>query len=130
MRSNLVKLAVAVAISMFASAAVAATAGDSPSKPLPPGQVVIEVEDLHCGSCAKKVARKLYAVQGVKNVSTDLKKDRVTITLTARQPVEPVTLWRAVERGGQKPVLLRHAAERIDPERLAALAGDAEPVIQ
>lgn len=88
------------------------------AKPLPPGRVEIRVGDLHCKTCAKKVARKLYGVKGVRKVTSSLKDDLVVAFLPARQPVAPETLWQAVEAGGIKPVELRYADQTIDAEQM------------
>lgn len=62
----------------------------------------IIVDDMHCGECAKKIARKLYAVPGVVEVRADVAKNVAYVvpqkdrTLSARQ------LWVAVESAGFK----------------------------
>ena len=94
---------------------------EEPTAPLPPGRVEIDVEDLHCKSCAKKVARKLYAVRGVKKVQSNLEKDLVVVTLTNGHAPVPAALWNAVVAGGQKPERLRHADRTLDTEAMAPL---------
>lgn len=96
------------------------------TKPLPPGIVEVAVDDMHCATCAKKVARKLYAVKGVKRVSPSLEKDVVTVHLPAGQPVPVVRIWSAVSAGGVKPVELRFEAERLDAEAIAPLLAAAK----
>lgn len=118
--SPLPKLPIVLTLLLAASPAADTLAQPAPA-PLPPGRVEIAVEDLHCPSCAKKVARKLYAVRGVKKVSSDVKKDLVFVTLARGATPDPATLWRAVEAGGQTPVLLRFGNQSFDPERIAPL---------
>ncbi len=93
---------------------------DAPEK-LAPGIVVVAVEDMHCATCAKKVARKLYAVKGVKRVSPSLEKDLVTIHVPTDRPVAVVTIWSAVAASGVKPVELRLGAERWDADAIEPL---------
>lgn len=93
---------------------------------LVPGRVEIAVEDLHCKTCAKKVARKLYAVKGVRKVSSSLKHDLVVVTLPAKQTVPAVALWKAVEAGGVPPTELRFGVERLDAEAMKPLLAAAK----
>ena len=93
---------------------------------LAPGIVVVAVEDMHCATCAKKVARKLYALKGVKRVSPSLEKDTVTIHVPADQSVTVVRIWSAVAAGGVKPVELRFGTERLDAEAIAPLLAAAK----
>jgi copper chaperone CopZ len=92
---------------------------------LAPGIVVVAVEDMHCATCAKKVARKLYAVKGVKRVAPSLEKDVVTVHVPADQPVAVVTIWSAVAASGVKPVELRFGTERFDAEAIEPLLAAA-----
>lgn len=98
---------------------------EEPAK-LAPGIVVVAVEDMHCANCAKKVARKLYALKGVKRVSPSLEKDTVTIHVPADQSVAIVRIWSAVAAGGVKPVELRFGTERLDAEAIAPLLAAAK----
>jgi copper chaperone CopZ len=98
---------------------------EAPEK-LAPGVVVVAVEDMHCATCAKKVARKLYAVKGVKRVAPSLEKDLVTVHVPTDRPVAIVTIWSAVAASGVKPVELRFAAERLDADAIAPLLAAAK----
>ena len=122
MRAILMLLAATVAaFSVPAAAQESASAAVKVAeemKPLPPGRVEIRVGDLHCKTCAKKVARKLYAVKGVRKVTSSLKDDLVVALLPADKPVSPEQLWQAVEAGGVKPVELRYADQAIDVEQM------------
>lgn len=108
-----------IVVASFASAATPAP------KPLPPGVVQVSVENLHCATCAKKVARKLYALQGVKKVSTSLKQNLVTVYLPANKEAPITKLWNAIASADQKPVELRVGSERLNAEEMAPLIAAA-----
>lgn len=93
---------------------------------LAPGRVEIAVKDLHCATCAKKVARKLYAVRGVRKVSSSLKHDLLVVTLPANQTVPAATIWSAVVAGGVPPVELRFGEQRLDAEAMKPLLAAAK----
>ena len=69
-------------------------------------QTSIFVTDLHCKKCARKMARKLYAVPGVVKVQTNLKKDVAIVTPEVSKQISAVALWEATEKAGFKPVKL------------------------
>ncbi|MEM8865169.1 MAG: heavy metal-associated domain-containing protein [Planctomycetota bacterium] len=73
---------------------------------LPQGTVELQVEQLHCSNCAKKLARKLYATPGIKKVKTDVKANLATIQLQPKKTVELAKLWAAAEAAKQKPVAI------------------------
>lgn len=124
--------AVKVLAVLFACALAAPVLAQQPAEApekLAPGVVVVAVEDMHCATCAKKVARKLYALKGVKRVSPSLEKDVVTVYVPADRPVAVAQIWSAVAAGGVKPVELRFGAERLDAaavEPLLVAAGASE----
>lgn len=66
----------------------------------------VYVKDMHCQSCAKKIAGKLYGVPGVVKVSTDVKKGIALITPQASKHPSPKATWEAVEAAGFQPVKL------------------------
>ena len=73
----------------------------SEKKPkLAPNQTAIYFKDLHCKHCAKKVARKLFAVKGVVRVQTDLKTDIAIVTPQSKKKLDPVALWKAGQKAG------------------------------
>ena len=76
------------------------------AKAIRKAQTSIFVDDLHCKKCAKKIARKLYAVPGVVKVQTNLKKDVAVVTPETGKLLSPVVLWETVEDAGFKPVKL------------------------
>jgi copper chaperone CopZ len=100
---------------------LAATTAEAPPAALPTGVVEVSVDEIHCAGCAKKIARKLYAVKNVQKVESDLEKAVVTVRLTKGAAVLPAPLWRAVEAGGAKPIELRYADQTVDAKQVAAL---------
>ena len=66
----------------------------------------IYVGDLHCKSCAKKIARKLYAVKGVVKVRSDVKADVVVVTPQRKKQLNAKALWKAAAKAGFAPLKL------------------------
>ena len=66
----------------------------------------IYVDNMHCKACAKKIARKLYAVPGVVAVHADVGKNRTVVTPQKEKSLSPKTLWEAVQAAKFKPVKL------------------------
>ena len=64
----------------------------------------VYVKDMHCASCAKKIAGKLYTVPGVIKVSTDVKKGLAVIEPQPTQQPSPKAIWEAVEAVKFEPV--------------------------
>ena len=84
-----------------AGAAPASKASQAEKKlKLAPNQTAIYFKDLHCKHCAKKVARKLFAVKGVVRVQTDLKTDIAIVTPQSKKKLDPVALWKAGQKAG------------------------------
>ena len=71
---------------------------------------VIKVDDMHCANCAKKIARKLYAVPRVTKVTTNVKAGTATIVGQQGKDPSPKALWEAVEQAAFQPVKLTHPA--------------------
>jgi copper chaperone CopZ len=71
-----------------------------------PRTCVIQVSDMHCANCAKKIARKLYAVPSVTKVSTNVKAGTATIVAQEGKTPSPKALWEAVEQAKFEPVKL------------------------
>lgn len=67
----------------------------------------VQVTDMHCANCAKKISRKLYAVPGVAQVKTDVGKHIAVVVPDKKRQPNPLALWEAVESAGFEPVLLR-----------------------
>ena len=59
---------------------------------------------MHCASCAKQIAGKLYAVPGVVKVSTDVKKGVAVIVPQPTKNPSPKAIWEAVEAATFEPV--------------------------
>lgn len=64
----------------------------------------IQVTDMHCSACAKKIAGKLYKVSGVLEVRADVKKDLAYVVPQKQKTPAPRALWEAVEAAGFKIV--------------------------
>ena|SRR5687768_7615194 len=67
---------------------------------------VIQIEDMHCANCARKIASKLYGVPGVVEVRTNVAADTATVLPQQRRQPSPKAMWEAVEKAGFKPVKL------------------------
>jgi copper chaperone CopZ len=71
-----------------------------------PSETVIYVTKMHCPTCAKKIAGKLYRVKGVMKVKTDVKKNVAIITPQSKKQVDVKAAWAAVHAAGFKPAKL------------------------
>jgi copper chaperone CopZ len=60
----------------------------------------IHVHDMHCGECAKKIARKLYAIPGVVEVRADVPKNIAYVVPQKDKTLSARTMWEAVESAG------------------------------
>jgi len=76
----------------------------------------IYVGDLHCKSCAKKVARKLYAVKGVVKVRSDVKADVVVVTPQRKKQLDAKALWAASQKAGFQPTKLEGPSGTFKPD--------------
>ena len=63
----------------------------------------IQIKDMHCSSCAKKIANKLYRIKGVMEVRADVKKNTAYIVPEKKATPSPRAMWEAVEAAGFKP---------------------------
>lgn len=66
----------------------------------------IQMKKIHCNGCAKKIAKKLSSLDGVKAVKSDVKKNMTVVTPEGGKQLSPRALWEAVESAGFKPVKL------------------------
>ena len=66
----------------------------------------IEIPDLDCPSCAKKLAESLKKVDGVADAKADAKKKVATVVPKPKKAASPKALWEAVEAGGKTPAKL------------------------
>jgi copper chaperone CopZ len=67
---------------------------------------LIQVKSMHCAMCAKKITQKLQAVDGVRTVKADPKKDTALVAPAKSKTLSPRALWEAVEAAGFQPVKL------------------------
>ena len=66
----------------------------------------IYVTDMHCESCAKKLASKLYTVPGVVQVKANVAKDVAFVIHQKTKDPQPLALWEATEAAEFKIVKL------------------------
>jgi copper chaperone CopZ len=66
----------------------------------------IHVQDMHCGECAKTIARKLYALPGVVEVRADVTKNIAYVVPQKDKTVASKAVWEAVESAGFRVVRL------------------------
>ena len=69
-------------------------------------ETAIYITNMHCPTCAKKIAGKLYRVKGVMKVKTDVKKNLAIITPQSKKQVDVKAAWAAVQAAGFKPAKL------------------------
>lgn len=60
----------------------------------------IQVKHMHCDACAKKIARKLYALPGVVEVRADVPKNIAYVVPQQGKTLSPKQMWEAVEAAG------------------------------
>ncbi|MCH8839611.1 MAG: heavy-metal-associated domain-containing protein [Planctomycetes bacterium] len=77
---------------------------------------VIYVGDLHCKTCAKKIARKLYAVKGVVKVRADVKANVAVVTPQAKKTLNVKALWAAARKAGFPPLKLVGPTGAFEPD--------------
>lgn len=87
----------------------------APDAEMPPERLTtIEVDDMHCAACAKKIARRLFTVPGVVRVRTYLKENKALITPQEEKEPDARAMWEAVEAAGFKVVKLEGPAGKFD----------------
>lgn len=84
--------------------------------PIGKTDTVITVGDLHCKTCAKRIAGKLYTVKGVVKVRTDVKADVAIVTPQKKKKLSVKDLWVAAQKSGFQPVLLEGPAGKYEPD--------------
>jgi copper chaperone CopZ len=72
-----------------------------------PRYTAIYIDDMHCATCAKKIAGQLYSVAGVVEVRADVPKSIAYVVPQQEKDPSPRALWEAVEQAGFKPVKLQ-----------------------
>ncbi|KAK5831550.1 heavy metal-associated isoprenylated plant protein 7-like [Gossypium arboreum] len=76
---------------------------DETNKEEEPAEIVLKV-DMHCEACARKVARALKGFQGVEDVATDSKANKVVVK---GKTVDPITVCeRLRKKSGRKVELI------------------------
>jgi len=80
--------------------AVSPASGTKTKLKIAPTETTIYVKSLHCKTCAKKIARKLYAVKSVTKVRTDLKANLAVVTPQKKKKLDPLALWTAAQASG------------------------------
>jgi copper chaperone CopZ len=71
-----------------------------------PKFTAIYVTDMHCTSCARKIAGQLYQVPGVNEVRANVQNNLALVVPKSAPAPSPRSLWEAVERAGFQPVRL------------------------
>src|ERR1700752_997548 len=64
----------------------------------------IQVRDMCCNGCARKIAAKLSEVRGVTTVQCDVKKKIVSVTPQQGVALPPLALWEAIEKAPDQPI--------------------------
>ena len=101
-----------IRVSLVAIAAFAMLQGYATAAPTPASTIKLRVDDMHCKTCAKKIARKLYAVPGVVKVAANLKTHTALVTPQKQRTPSPRAMWEAVEKAGFKPVSLEVGGQK------------------
>jgi copper chaperone CopZ len=97
--------------SMLTSTALCAAVETAP-KPaktklkIAPHETVLHVADMHCATCAKKVASRLFTVPGVLRVRTDVNADLAVLTPQPKKKLDPLAIWKAAAKAGFPAVKL------------------------
>jgi copper chaperone CopZ len=81
--------------------ALVALAAPAPAAP-PITYTTIHVHDMHCATCAKQIARKLYALPGVVEVRADVEKNIAYVVPQKDKALSSRAMWEAVESAGFK----------------------------
>jgi len=100
-RSWMALLVVLILAAMLGLCSSPAKAEDDFSK-----MVAIQVNDMHCAECAKKIAGKLYAVPGVVRVKAKLDIHTAYVVPQQDKAPSPKALWEAAEAAGFKVIKL------------------------
>ena len=68
------------------------------ASPIP--YTTIHVQNMHCDECAKKIARKLYALPGVVEVRADVNNNIAYVVPQKDKSLSARSMWEAVESAG------------------------------
>lgn len=72
-----------------------------------PAWTSIAVKDMCCAGCSQKIAARLYAVRGVKEVRVDMKSKTLFVAPQQSATLSPLAMWIAVEKAKDTPLLLK-----------------------
>jgi Cu+-exporting ATPase len=81
-----------------------------PAAAAEPAPTVVTISDMDCPSCAKKIAAKLSALEGVAKVETDVDKQTATITPKPNAVLSPKAIWETVEKAKYSPTKIEGPA--------------------
>lgn len=95
----------ALAAALLTLAAFDRVLAETPVNPKP-NYTTIKVDDMHCLTCAKKIAARLYAVPGVVKVHADVDKNLAFVVPQKDKMPSPRAIWEAVEKAGFEPLLV------------------------
>lgn len=73
----------------------------------PPTYTVIQVEKMHCESCAQRIGGKLQESPGVKGIQFDVEKKLLWVHPQPGVTLSPKTLWEAVESAKDRPTRIQ-----------------------
>ena len=105
-------------------------------------ETIVYVTDLHCKHCAKRLARKLFAVPGVTKVRANVKQDMAIVMPEKDKVICPLKLWQAAEAAKfkvakietpeevftKKPVhLAKDSNDETQPQRKSTASKNAAP---
>jgi copper chaperone CopZ len=85
----------ALTLSLLATIVAGQTWAASPAP-----YTTIHVHNMHCGECAKKIARKLYALPGVVEVRADVDNNIAYVVPQKDKSLSARSMWEAVEAAG------------------------------
>ena len=118
--------AIAVQANAEEAVATAQVSSESDAKALPAGVVEIDVVEIHCSTCAKKLTRKLYVVKGVKKVDASVSDNSAVIELTKEAAIDPKAIWQAAVAGGTEPTELRYLDQVVTAEQMKKMLESEE----
>ena len=91
-------------IGMLAVAFVAMAVYGQQAQTKAPPLTKVELKELHCLNCAKKIATEVHKVDGVAEMRVDLKQKLVFVVHKSGQTPSAKKLWEAIEEADHEPV--------------------------
>lgn len=92
-------------VSVAAISLVGLARAQQPVQPV--AYTVIQVSEMHCDGCGKRIGSKLQATPGVRAVQYDVEKKLLWVHPNPGAMLSPRALWEAVERGSDRPVMIQ-----------------------